>query len=131
MANRSSYLKAFNTHFFEFLNDVMQILPSDPEITKAKTSFETIKKMNPTILCKAWMTYVYGPYKEVIDNGDISFFYDKDYGADVANLPEAQEIMAIIDKIRQPIKSMDETNKQHCTKYIQNLSKLSLLYSQC
>ena len=67
MATKSSFLKAYNTHFFEFLDDVIRILPEDPDIQKARNSFETIKKMNPTSLCKAWMKFVYVPYKDVID----------------------------------------------------------------
>jgi hypothetical protein len=41
----------------------------------------------------------------------------------------ANEIMKMIDKIREPIKSMGESNLAHTTKYIQNLSKLSLHYA--
>ena len=104
-------------------------LPDEPEIVKAKASLENIKKMNPTIICKTWFRLVYSPYKEVIDNGDISFFFEKDYSSDLDNVPNAAEIMGIIDKIRMPIKSMDEVNKGHCTKYIQNLSKLSTVYN--
>ena len=128
MTDKSSVLRAFNKHFFEFIEDIIVILPNDPEISKAKVSLENIKKMNPTLLCKTWFRLVYSPYKEVIDNGDISFFFDKDYSSDLDNVPKAAEVMAVIDKIRMPIKSMDDVNKSHCTKYIQNLSKLSTIY---
>lgn len=129
MSDKSTISRAFNKHFFEFLDDVMRILPNDPELSKAVASFETIKKMNPTILVKSWYTHVYGPYKEVIDKGDITFFFDKDYNKDLNGVSKADEIIALIDKIRMPIKSMDDTNKEHCTKYIQNLSKLSAVYT--
>ena len=36
--------------------------PDNNEITIAKTSFETFKKFNPTIIIKVWYTYVYLPY---------------------------------------------------------------------
>lgn len=128
MTDKSSVLRAFNKHFFEFIQDIIVILPNDPEIIKAKVSMENIKKMNPTLLCKTWFRLVYSPYKQVIDNGDINFFFDKDYSSDLDNVPKAAEVMAVIDKIRMPIKSMDDVNKSHCTKYIQNLSKLSTVY---
>ena len=128
MTDKSSVLRAFNKHFFEFIEDIIVILPNDSEISKAKVSLENIKKMNPTLLCKTWFRLVYSPYKEVIDNGDINFFFDKDYSSDLDNVPKAAEVMAVIDKIRMPIKSMDDVNKTHCTKYIQNLSKLSTVY---
>src|SRR6056300_821749 len=125
MTDKSTVLRAFNKHFFEFIDDIVTILPDEPEIVKAKVSFENIKKMNPTLICKTWFKVVYSPYKEVIDQGDITFFFEKDYASDLSNVPNAAEIMSIIDKIRMPIKSMDEVNRGHCTKYIQNLSKLS------
>jgi hypothetical protein len=129
MTDKSTVLRAFNKHFFEFIDDIVTILPSEPEIVKAKVSFENIKKMNPTLICKTWFKVVYSPYKEVIDQGDISFFFEKDYASDLSNVPNAAEIMSIIDKIRMPIKSMDEVNRGHCTKYIQNLSKLSTVHN--
>lgn len=129
MSDKSTLSRAFNKHFFEFLEDIMRILPDDPELSKAVTSLETIKKMNPTILCKSWYAHVYAPYKEVIDKGDISFFFDKDYNSDLNGVSKADEIIALIDKIRNPIKKMDEHNKEHCSKYIQNLSKLAAMYS--
>jgi hypothetical protein len=129
MTDKSTVLRAFNKHFFEFIDDIVTILPDEPEIKKAKESFESIKKMNPTIICKTWFRLVYSPYKEVIDQGDISFFFEKDYSSDLNSVPNAAEIMSIIDKIRMPIKSMDDVNKGHCTKYIQNLSKLSTVYN--
>ena len=129
MTDKSTVLRAFNKHFFEFIDDIVTILPDEPEIVKAKASFENIKKMNPTLICKTWFKVVYSPYKEVIDQGDISFFFEKDYASDLSNVPNAAEIMSIIDKIRMPIKSMDEVNRGHCTKYIQNLSKLSSVHN--
>jgi len=129
MTDKSTVLRAFNKHFFEFIDDIVTILPDEPEIVKAKASFENIKKMNPTLICKTWFKVVYSPYKEVIDQGDISFFFEKDYASDLSNVPNAAEIISIIDKIRMPIKSMDEVNKGHCTKYIQNLSKLSTVHN--
>jgi hypothetical protein len=128
MADKSTILRAFNTHFFEFLDDIIRIIPDNRDISVAKTSFDTIKRANPTIILKVWHQFVYSPYKDVIEEGNISFFFEKDYGSDLANLNNAGEIMKTIDKIRQPIKEMSDENKAHSTKYIQNLSKLSMTY---
>jgi len=128
MTDKTTLMRAFNTHFFDFLDDVIRVIPGNEEIVNAKTSFETIKRANPTAILKAWNQYVYMPYKDVIDGGNLSFFIDKDYGSDLSILPNSKEIMSIIDKIRQPIKEMDDSNQAHCLKYIQNLCKLSLMY---
>jgi hypothetical protein len=130
MTDKTTLLRAFNTHFFEFVSDIVNVFPDNEDIKLAKTSFETIKRANPTLILKAWFSYVYTPYKDVIEAGNIDFFFDKDYGSDLSILSNAGEIMKMIDKIRQPIKDMSPENKAHTTKYIQNLSKLSMMYSQ-
>ncbi len=128
MADRSSILRGFNTHFLEFLNDLISIYPDNEDIMSAKVSFENIKKLNPTIIIKAWYNYVYFPYKAVIDQGDISFFFEKDYSADLNDVNNSEEILKVIEKVRGPIKNMDEVNKKHTSQYLKNLSKLAVLY---
>jgi len=129
MTDKSTILRSFNKHFFDFLDDIKSILPENKEILYAITSFDTIKRANPTIIVKAWYSNVFLPYKDVIDNGDLSFFIEKDYGSDLAHLNKSEEILKMINNIRRPIKDMDETNKNHSLKYIQNLNKLSELYT--
>ena len=122
MADKSTISRAFNTHLLEFLDDIIRIYPENQDVTKAKTSFETIKKANPSLIVKAWFQKVYTPYQQIIDAGDISFFFDKDYSQDLQSVSNAGEIMNMIDKIREPVRTMNDENKDHCMKYIQNLS---------
>lgn len=129
MSEKQTIMRAFNTHFFEFLDDIIRIFPENKEISVAKTSFETIKRANPIAIIKVWHQQVYLRYKEVIDDGNIDFFFDKDYGSDLAHVANANDIMKTIDKIRDPIRSMSDVNKAHSAKYIQNLSKLSMMYN--
>ena len=130
MSDKSTVLRAFNTHFFEFFDDLMRVLLNNKEIIYARTSFETIKRANPTAIIKSWYNFVFLPYKDVIDNGNLTFFIDKDYGSDLSHLNRSEDIIKMIDNIRNPIREMDETNKTHALKYVQNLCKLSDLYHQ-
>ena len=129
MSDKSTVLRAFNNHFFEFFDDLIRALPENKEIPYAKSSFETIKKANPTIIIKTWHLFVYLPYKDIISTGDITFFIDKDYGSDLQGVSHQDEIMRMIDNIRTPIRNMDETNKNHALKYVQNFCKLAELYN--
>jgi len=129
MTDKSSVNKAFNTLLMSFIDDIISIYPEQEDIVTAKTSMMTFKQMNPTILVKSWFKMVYLPYAEVINVGDVSFFFDKDYSADLQNVPNGKELMKMIDKVRGPIRTMDETNKSHCASYILKLSKLSEMYS--
>lgn len=127
-ADKTTLLRAFNNHFFDFMDDIISIYPTNEEIISGRASFDLVKRANPTAILKAWYYFVYSPYKAVIEQGDITFFFEKDYGQDVGHLPNSSEIMTIIDNIRGPIKQMDTANRAHTTKYIQNLSKISTMY---
>lgn len=133
MGDKSTLNKAFNKHLFEFLEDVMKIYPENDEIRSANTALTTLKKMNPTIVIKTWYSMLYVPYANEIDSGNIDFFFEKDYREDLAKFGSSGgtgEIINVIEKIRGPIKSMNDKNKAHCAQYLINLSKLSLMYSQ-
>ena len=130
MSNKSAILKTFNTHFFEFIDDVIRIFPENKDVKHARSSFEMIKTANPTAIVKAWYKFVYSPYTSVIEAGDITFFFDKDYYEDISHLSNVDNIMKIIDTLRSPIRDMGEKNKEHSMKYIQNLTELSRVYSE-
>ena len=127
--NKSTILKAFNTHFFEFIDDIIQLLPENGDIVSAKLSLIMIKKVNPTIIIKTWYKYIYKPYFNEINSGDLNYFFEKDYNLDLQHLSNSSEIIQIINNIRSPIRDMNDINKEHTKKYIQNLTKLSILYN--
>lgn len=130
-SDKSVVLKAFNKQFFDFLDDLITIYPDNVEMLTGRETFETFKKLNPTSLIKVWYSYIYAPYKETIDAGDIEFFMEKDYSADLndASVGNVKGILEMIDNVRGPIKNLSPENRVHATKYIQNLSKLSVAYN--
>ena len=130
MANKTTILRAFNTHFFEFIDFMLIIVKDDLNILTAKNAFELIKKSNPTLIIKIWNSFIYNKYQNSIDSGDISFFFEKDYANDLGKLSNQGEILEIINKLREPIRNMADVNKAQSMKYIQTLSKLSDLYSK-
>lgn len=129
MTDKSTILKTFNVQFFDFLSDVITIVPNNVDIINAKKSFETIKRLNPTSLIKAWFTHVFIPYKEIIETGDAHFFLDKDYKKDLSILSNGNDILKIIDTLKSELKNMGQVNHVHSMKYIQILSKLSEVYN--
>jgi hypothetical protein len=129
MTDKISINKAFNNLLFGFFDDLITIFPEQEDIATAKTSMMTFKQMNPSILIKSWFKVVYTPYAEVINAGNVNFFFEKDYSADLHKLPNAKEFIKVINKIREPICTMDTTNRGHCADYILKLSKLSEIYN--
>ena len=128
MSDKSTILRTFNTHFFEFIDDISNIFPNNTDLLTARKSFDTIKKANPTIILKSWNSFVYSPYIDKIEAGNINFFFEKNYESDLNHLANGGEVMKIIDSFRDPVKNMSDVNKGYTMKYIQNLSKLSVLY---
>ena len=129
MADKTVVLRAFNTHLFEFIDDIISVFPDNVDIKASRTSLEYTKKMNVTLIVKIWYSYVYLPYATIIDAGDLEFFINKDYSADVSSLPNSRDILAAVDSLRSPIRGMSEANKTHSLSYIQNLCRLSKAYN--
>lgn len=128
-APKSILLKAFNKHLFEFLDDIISIFPEKKEITTSKEYLETIKTANPTALVKIWYTYIFQPYKAEISIGNIDFFLEKDYSQDISTIQNSEKILNVIDSsLREPLKQMNQENKEKCIKYIQLLSTVSEKY---
>lgn len=121
----SVILKTFSNHIQDFIEDVERVFPEDRDIRRAKTAIETLKKTNPRLLVLGWKEHVTVKYGETIMKGDISFFLEKDYSTDVEG---DMTILDAIRRLREPIKNMGEENQTKVMKYIQNLTKLSMMY---
>ena len=126
----TNLVTVFNDHFAEFVGDIQSVFPEDLDILTAKNSLLAIRKANPKLLVKIWIKYVYTPYKEQIEAGNIAFFITKDYSTDLVKNDNADKIMESINRLRNPIKEMSSESQAKSMKYIQNLSKLSLLVPQ-
>ncbi len=126
----TNLVTVFNDHFSEFVNDVQSVFPDDTDILTAKNALLAIRKANPKLLVRIWFKYVYTPYKQQIDEGDVNFFLTKDYSSDLAKNDNADKIMESIDRLRKPVKDMSPENQAKTMKYIQNLSKLAMLVPQ-
>jgi hypothetical protein len=129
MTDKSTILRSFNKHLFDFLDDLIGILPDNNEIPFAKNAFDTIKRANPTALIKSWQKFVYIPYNDYIEAGKLDYFIDKDYADDLVSVNNSEEIIKMINNIKKPIKELSDANQKHALKYLQNLCKLSLLYN--
>ena len=130
--DRSTLIRAFNDHLFEFLEDVLKLLPGNRSMLSAIRSFQTGITFNKSIIIKCWHKYVYLKYADVIEKGDITFFFEKDYSEDLTNVSNPDKVIEIIDSIRVPVKEICENpnNKEHALTYIQNLSRLSVAFAE-
>ena len=128
-SDKTTISRAFNNLFFEFLKDIREIFPDNMDVKDVTSMLELLKKATPTSIIKAWHFFVCEPYKEQIAAGDITFFCEKDYRDDLSHMANADEIMKAIQRIRDPLKGLDEENKKITFKYVSDLCRLSSIYS--
>jgi hypothetical protein len=121
-------LKTFNSHFVEFLGDIVSIFPDDKELMRSKNSLEGLVKINPKMVIKVWNNYIVSKYQQEIESGNIEFFINKNYNLDVKNAGNSDTILSKIETLREPVKNMGVENQKKTMKYIQNLTKLTILY---
>jgi len=74
----NNILTAFNDHFIEFVSDIQNVFPNDPDILATKNILSAVRKANPKMIVKIWNAYVVGKYKSEIEAGNIDFFINKD-----------------------------------------------------
>ena len=129
MTDKSTILKLFNEHFFEFMDELVDIFPDNLDIIASINLFKLTKSANITLLIKIWYTYVEVPYGEILRQNNLDYFLDKDYKNDLVNLPNAANALRGIDMLRNPIKNTSDKNKEHSLNYIKNLCKMSVAYN--
>jgi len=121
----SNILTAFNDHFADFVSDIQNVFPEDPDILTAKNALLAIRKANPKMIVKIWNTFIVSKYKSEIESGNLDFFINKDYSGDVSTAQNSDKIMESINRLREPVKQMTPENQAKTMKYIQNLTKLA------
>jgi hypothetical protein len=121
-------LKAFNNHFMEFVEDISNYFNDSLEIKTTANALKAIRKANPKLIISIWNDNIVTKYNEEIEAGNITFFLDKEYGNDLQEMDNKNNVLMAIDKLRKPIKSMPKVDQEKSMKYIQNLSKLCKLY---
>jgi len=125
---KQQLLKVFNDHFIEFIEDIIRVFPTDVDLNTVKNYFLLIRKSNPKLIIMGFHEYVYLKYNEQIQMNNIQFFIDKDYKDDLTENKNSDKIIESINRLRNPIRLMEEEDKLKTIKYLQNLCKLSNSY---
>lgn len=128
--NKDQVLETFNNHFIEFLADVERVFPSNGDITLARKTILKSNSVLPKFFIKLFNEYFVKIYSNQIDAGDLDFFIYNDYREKHGYKPDDDAwILNKIDCLREPIKTMNAEDKAKVVKYMQNLTKLSILYN--
>ena len=132
MSEKKEILDTFNTYFREFVNDVYRIFPNDTTISMISKSLSILMMMTKKQVIQVFKTNIVDLYLKEIENGDLSFFMDKNYKDDLnkagaaGNSPDF--ILNKIEYIKGLVKEMTNEEQQNVMKYFQNLTILCNLY---
>lgn len=130
--DKSTLLKAFNGQIEEFLSDIVILFPENRDIKTSKTALTMMKQANPKMLLSVWYRYIYVKYAEKIEDENIDYFLNKDYTDDVAKLDKnsssGSSVIESINKLKGPLRELDEENTYKCLQYLKNLNNLSNMY---
>lgn len=128
--DKTTILRAFNSQFEEFLEDVEVLFPENKDIRTTRTGLTMMKKANPKMIMSVWYRYICVKYEDEIENENLEYFLSKDYRSDLKmDEGAANKILESIDKIRDPLRFLDEENKKKCVQYLKNLNQLSKIYN--
>lgn len=65
--DKTTILKAFNTQFEEFLEDIETLFPENKDIRTTKTALSMMRKANPKMIVSVWYRYICVKYEEEIE----------------------------------------------------------------
>jgi hypothetical protein len=130
--NKSQIVDAFNKHFIEFIIDIERVFPNDNDIMSTRKTINKTLVIMPKSIIKMFNENFVQMYGDKIDQGDIGFFIDNNYRK-AHGYKDNEQVWALdkIESLRQPVKNMNDDDKQKVIKYLQNLKKLTELYNDC
>ena len=130
MSSQKTFLTAFNNQFTEFLNAVYSIFPDSTQVAYTRNSLTMLRKVNTKLILSTWYQCIAIQYKDEINRGDASFFIEKNYQSDLSTYESGDKILKSIESLRDSIREMTTDDQATAMKYIQNLSKLSIMYHE-
>lgn len=124
MTDKKFIAKTFNTHLGEFMDDIINVLPSEVDLLTSRTFLKGVVKVKPRLIITYWYKNIYLLYQKEIESGNFEFFLKKDYNSDVMD----NDILNGIEKMRVKIAGLSSESRNKSVEYAKNLSKLSALY---
>ena len=111
-------LERFNRTFLEMLRDLSAVFPTDPDLKLYQMAVRTTILVNEAMVRDIVHSYVAVPYGDRLMQKDESFFLTFDYSEVAAG---DQEIMAIVQKLRDLWVHLNGDNKEAVWRYLRML----------
>lgn len=119
--SKKIYLDAFYDQYEDFLQQMTEVFPGDPDWSRFRTGVAVFRRANPMVLAEKTWTYV-APFEDTIRAREPSFFLDRDF-SDMTK--GKQPLNQTIEKIKGMWKQMTPHNQSIVWDYITNITYLA------
>lgn len=119
--SRKIYIDAFFNQYEDFLTQIKEVFPEDPDWKLYLSGLAIFRRTNPLIVVKKTWKYV-SQFEEVIQKRDEKFFMDMDY----STYTEGEEpLEQTIDKLKGMWASLTPHNRKIVWDFVNNITTLA------
>ncbi len=121
--SRKIYIDAFFNQYEDFLNQIKEVFPDDPDWKLYLSGLAIFRRTNPMIVAQKTWKWV-SKFEETIKNRDEKFFLTMDYSV----YTEGEEpLEQTIEKLRNMWSVLDAHNRKVVWDFVNNITTLAKL----
>ncbi len=128
---KTSWFKLFNSTYFELLKMMKDNSDKNKDFLRFYKQNLFLKRANIKLFIRTWYTNITCFYMEPILNGNIQFFLDKDYSAEINENKEfsnSYSIESYVQYFKEIYNTLKQEDVDAFVEKVQELTKLSKLY---
>jgi len=123
--SKKIYIDAFFNQYEDFLNQIKEVFPEDPDWKLYISGLAIFRRTNPLIVVKKTWKYV-SQFEEVIQKRDEKFFMERDY----SDFTEGEEpLEQTIEKLKGMWASLTPHNRKIVWEFVNNITTLARICS--
>ena len=111
--SKKMFIDAFFTQFHEFMIQLMNVFPDDPDFIIYDSGVSLLKNINPSLVISEFNKYVL-PYEEVLRSKNSDFFLKHTFDS----LEPDNTMEQVINKLKRYWLTLSEANKESIWRYI-------------
>ena len=128
---KTSWFKLFNSTYFELLKMMKDNSDKNKDFLRFYKQNMFLKRANVKLFIRTWYTNITRFYMEPILNGNIQFFLEKDYSAEInenKDFSNSYSIESYVQYFKEIYNTLKQEDVDAFVEKVQELTKLSKLY---
>ena len=111
--SKKIFIDAFFTQFHEFMSQLIEVFPDDPDFIVYDSGVSLLKNVNPGLVISEFNKYVF-PYEQILRSKNSDFFLKHTFDS----LGSDNTMQQVIYKLKGYWMSLSEANKESIWRYI-------------